>query len=144
MIGDNCRHEQRLGLRADHRARGDVQHDQLGQRHVLVPGVGVPLGVQHRGAAVGGPGLHQVGLPDVALVGPVRQHLRRVRRPGHRGRQVRQADLAQQGAVARAVRAGAVLVVGLAVGGQRPLAAVGQRARPQVVPPPGHRDLPVG
>jgi len=70
------RHEQRLGLRADHRARLHVQDDQLGVGHLLVPGVGVPLGVQEGRAAVGGPGLHEVGLPDAALIGPMRQHLR--------------------------------------------------------------------
>ena len=144
MIGENCGMSSGSACARTTVPAGDVQHDQLGVRHVLVPGVGVPLGAQEGRAAVGGPGLHQVGLPDAALIGPMRQHLRRVGRPGHRGRQVRQAELAQQGAVARGVRAGAVLVVGLAVGGQRPLAAVGQRARPQVVPPPGHRDPPVG
>ena len=112
--------------------------------HLLVPGVGVSLGAQQGRATVGWSGLQEVGLPDATLIGPMCQHLRRVGRPGHRGRQIRQAELAQQGAVACGVRAGAVLVVGLAVGGQRPLAAVGQRARPQVVPPAGHRDLLVG
>src|SRR4029453_17514299 len=65
------RHEQRLGLRADPRALGDVQHDQLGLRHVLVPGVGVPLGAQHRGAAAGGPGPPQGGLAARALLSPI-------------------------------------------------------------------------
>ena len=44
----HLRHEQRLGLCADHRALGDVQHDQLGLGQLLVPGIGVPLGAQQR------------------------------------------------------------------------------------------------
>jgi hypothetical protein len=88
------RHEQRLGLRADHGARLHVQDDQLGVGELLVPGVGVPLGAQEGRAAVGGPGLHKMGLPNAALIGPMRQHLRRVGRPGHGRRQVRQAELA--------------------------------------------------
>jgi hypothetical protein len=60
---------------------------------LLVPGVGVPLGAQYRGAAVGGPGLHEVGPPDAALIGPMRHHLHRVGRPGDGRRQVWQAEL---------------------------------------------------
>ena len=47
-----CHRPQRLGSRADHRALGDVQHHQPGLRHVLVPGVGVPLRAQDGRAAV--------------------------------------------------------------------------------------------
>src|SRR4029453_19496896 len=44
------RHEQRLGLRADPRALGDVQHDQLRLPAVFLPRGGAPLGSHHRGA----------------------------------------------------------------------------------------------
>jgi hypothetical protein len=107
---------------------------------MVVAGEHRPARVQPWRSPVGGHRLDQVRLADAFLHSAVGQHAGRVRRPRDSGRCVREAHLLEDDRVHEVVRAGPVVVVHVAVIGERALLAVLQGPQPHIVVAAEHRE----